>query len=332
VHNDYTEWSGPQRVRDLVPGESRSPAATALRHHQVWRAINKPIQSNPLAIADARQPRSRDLIRAERRYPNAWAKPTVSATTRNTAGSIFRGCGATRRWCQSIRIGQGRPRALPAPQLVRRSDHATGRAAAPEHRGENACVLRFLDCPDRLEGDALRASQGRIAAIGSHGSWGKAMRHIGPARPEPEPLGRREPHIYGKETLADVNAKLEALARELGTELVIVQSNHEGVLIDTLHANIDKADGAIINPAGITHYGFPSTTRSPRCLFRHRGSPVELASGGVAPSLDDRAGRDRYDPGTGLALLHGRSSGVSESRARKARADPSPRSHASSAM
>lgn len=70
-------------------------------------------------------------------------------------------------------------------------------------------------------------------------------------------LGRREPHIYGKETLADINAKLQALATELGAELVIVQSNHEGVLIDTLQANIDKADGAIINPAGITHYGVP---------------------------------------------------------------------------
>src|SRR3989449_11584730 len=70
-------------------------------------------------------------------------------------------------------------------------------------------------------------------------------------------LGRREPHIYGKETAAKWNARLEALARELGTELVIAQSNHEGVLIDTLHANIDKADGAIINPAGITHYGVP---------------------------------------------------------------------------
>jgi 3-dehydroquinate dehydratase-2 len=54
-----------------------------------------------------------------------------------------------------------------------------------------------------------------------------------------------------------VNARLEALARELGTELVITQSNHEGVLIDTLHANIDTADGAVINPAGITHYGVP---------------------------------------------------------------------------
>jgi 3-dehydroquinate dehydratase-2 len=70
-------------------------------------------------------------------------------------------------------------------------------------------------------------------------------------------LGRREPHIYGKETLADIDARLEALARELGAELVTVQSNHEGVLIDTLHSNIDAADGAIINPAGITHYGVP---------------------------------------------------------------------------
>jgi 3-dehydroquinate dehydratase-2 len=70
-------------------------------------------------------------------------------------------------------------------------------------------------------------------------------------------LGRREPHIYGKETLGDINARLETLARELGTELVIVQSNHEGMLIDTLHANMDKADGAIINPGGITHYGVP---------------------------------------------------------------------------
>lgn len=70
-------------------------------------------------------------------------------------------------------------------------------------------------------------------------------------------LGRREPQIYGKETLADINARLEALAKELGVELVIVQSNHEGVLIDALQANMDKADGAIINPAGITHYGVP---------------------------------------------------------------------------
>ncbi len=118
-------------------------------------------------------------------------------------------------------------------------------------------------------------------------------------------LGRREPHIYGKETLAEVNAKLEALARELGTELVIVQSNHEGVLIDTLHANIDKADGAIINPAGITHYGVPLHDAIAAMPF-----PV------IEVHLSN-TGRRRHDPGTGLALLHDRASGGRRDRARE---------------
>lgn len=70
THNDYTEWSGPQRVRELLPDE-----ADALLQHrfaiiQVWRAIAKPIQSNPLAIGDALSFSADDFIRAERRYPN----------------------------------------------------------------------------------------------------------------------------------------------------------------------------------------------------------------------------------------------------------------------
>jgi hypothetical protein len=70
VHNDYTEWSGPQRVRDLLPGEAGELLKRRFAIIQVWRATNKPIQSNPLAIADARSLAPRDLIRAERRYPN----------------------------------------------------------------------------------------------------------------------------------------------------------------------------------------------------------------------------------------------------------------------
>ena len=70
VHNDYTEWSGPQRVRDLLPGEADELLKKRFAIIQVWRAINRPIQSNPLAIADARSLAPRDLIRAERRYPN----------------------------------------------------------------------------------------------------------------------------------------------------------------------------------------------------------------------------------------------------------------------
>ena len=68
-------------------------------------------------------------------------------------------------------------------------------------------------------------------------------------------FGRREPHIYGKMTLAEINAKLNALAGELGVELVILQSNHEGALIDCLQLHIDNADGAILNPGGLTRHG-----------------------------------------------------------------------------
>jgi 3-dehydroquinate dehydratase II len=68
-------------------------------------------------------------------------------------------------------------------------------------------------------------------------------------------LGRREPHIYGSLTLADVNRKLEALGKELGAEIVAFQSNHEGELVDFLHQHIDSAAGAILNPGGLTQYG-----------------------------------------------------------------------------
>ena len=70
VHNDYTEWSGPQRVRELLPGEAEALLQRRFAIIQVWRAINRPIQSNPLAIADTRSLLSADLIRAERRYPH----------------------------------------------------------------------------------------------------------------------------------------------------------------------------------------------------------------------------------------------------------------------
>jgi len=70
-------------------------------------------------------------------------------------------------------------------------------------------------------------------------------------------FGRREPHIYGTTTLAEIDAKLHALAAELGAELEIVQSNHEGVLVDTLHRVIDTVQGALVNPAGLTQHGVP---------------------------------------------------------------------------
>lgn len=68
-------------------------------------------------------------------------------------------------------------------------------------------------------------------------------------------FGRREPHIYGTMTLAEINEKLGALAAELRTELVVFQSNHEGALVDCLQEHIDQAQGAIVNPAGLTQHG-----------------------------------------------------------------------------
>lgn len=69
AHNDYTEWSGPQRVHDLLPDEAEQLLQHRFAIIQVWRAINQPIMSNPLAIADSASVPAADLMIAERRYP-----------------------------------------------------------------------------------------------------------------------------------------------------------------------------------------------------------------------------------------------------------------------
>jgi len=71
AHNDYTEWSGPQRVRDILPAaEAEALLKNRFAIVQVWRAIRDPIESDPLAIAEAGSLAPGDLIAAERRYPN----------------------------------------------------------------------------------------------------------------------------------------------------------------------------------------------------------------------------------------------------------------------
>ncbi|MEE2760503.1 MAG: CmcJ/NvfI family oxidoreductase [Pseudomonadota bacterium] len=70
AHNDYTEWSGPQRVRDLLPDEADKLLKGRFAVIQVWRAINQPVLKNPLAIADWRTLAMDDLIVSERRYPD----------------------------------------------------------------------------------------------------------------------------------------------------------------------------------------------------------------------------------------------------------------------
>ena len=70
VHNDYTEWSGPQRVRDLLPNEADDLLGRRFAIVQVWRPIRRPVETFPLAICDARSLSPQDLVISERRYPN----------------------------------------------------------------------------------------------------------------------------------------------------------------------------------------------------------------------------------------------------------------------
>jgi hypothetical protein len=70
AHNDYTEWSGPNRVREVMGEEAEALLQRRFAIIQCWRAINRPIESNPLAIADARSIPPQDLLVAERRYPH----------------------------------------------------------------------------------------------------------------------------------------------------------------------------------------------------------------------------------------------------------------------
>lgn len=70
VHNDYTAWSGPERVRDLFPDEAEALLAGRVAVVQVWRPINADVVRSPLAICDAASLSAEDLIATERRHQN----------------------------------------------------------------------------------------------------------------------------------------------------------------------------------------------------------------------------------------------------------------------
>jgi hypothetical protein len=69
VHNDYTEWSGPQRLRDILPQEADALLRRRFAIVQVWRPIRHPVETFPLGICDARSLAGADLVVSERRYP-----------------------------------------------------------------------------------------------------------------------------------------------------------------------------------------------------------------------------------------------------------------------
>ncbi len=66
-------------------------------------------------------------------------------------------------------------------------------------------------------------------------------------------LGKREPGVYGAVTLEEINRTLAQDAQALQVEIAVLQSNHEGALIDAIHAAIDQHQGILINPGAYTH-------------------------------------------------------------------------------
>ena len=110
-------------------------------------------------------------------------------------------------------------------------------------------------------------------------------------------LGTREPGVYGTTTLADINAALEREASARGVTLRILQSNHEGALIDAIHEARAWADGILINPGAFTHYSYAL-----RDAIAAVGLPcVEVhlsnihAPRAVPPHVGHRAGLPRAD-------------------------------------
>jgi hypothetical protein len=83
VHNDYTEWSAPKRVRDLLPDEADELLQRRFAIVQVWRPIRHPVECWPLAIADAQSLSPDDMVVTERRYEDRIGQ--TSAITYNPA-------------------------------------------------------------------------------------------------------------------------------------------------------------------------------------------------------------------------------------------------------
>ena len=126
-------------------------------------------------------------------------------------------------------------------------------------------------------------------------------------------LGTREPEVYGVVTLAAIEERLRKIAVSLDVELEFMQTNHEGVMIDRIHAAYGTCDGILINPGAWTHYNYAirdalSTVNLPtvevhmsnihtREPFRHHSVTAPIVKGQIV-------GFGAYSYELGLLALH----------------------------
>ena len=146
AHNDYTEWSGPNRVREILPDEAEVLLARRFAIIQVWRAINQPIQANPLAIADGKSIAMEDLIVAERRYPHRVGQTYRLKYNPNHRWFYFPEMRRDEALMFKVYDSEkGRPGPVHASHIFRGPYVPSKRAVTAEHRGTGFSLFHVLD-------------------------------------------------------------------------------------------------------------------------------------------------------------------------------------------
>ena len=142
VHNDYTAWSAPQRVRDLMGDEAEELLKHRFAINNVWRPIAGPLLRSPLALCDAETLEAENLVGSELRYPDRIGETYAITYNPNQCWYYF----PRMQPDEAVLIRCFELGALGAGTIlgawgVRRPADARGRSAAGEHRGEDAGVL-----------------------------------------------------------------------------------------------------------------------------------------------------------------------------------------------
>ena len=138
-------------------------------------------------------------------------------------------------------------------------------------------------------------------------------------------LGRREPRLYGKVSLASIDDRLVELGLELGLSVATFQTNHEGALVDRLTVAMDEVDGCLLNPAALSHgsLALADTLRSmtipvvevhlTNLYARERDRQTSLTGGAVAGVIMG------FGPASDELGLHALAAMIAPARARRKR-------------